>query len=458
MPTSSNPYAASSLPEGEVNMWHPVAFWFFFWGEFAERSSFYGMRAILPLYLTAALALPATTAGPIYYWFKMASYLLPLLGGYLADRWFGRYWTIVGFSIPYVLGHFILGIENVTALAIALALLAGGSGVIKPNISTLMGQTYDEQRPGQEQLRSAAFLWFYFAINFGALISTLALPYLRDHYGYAIAFQFPAWLMMASLIVFAAGKRHYASERVVATPLTPAERQQYWQTLWQLLGIFGLMVFFWVAYEHNDSIWVFFARDYVDLRVPGLSRSLAPDQLQFLNPLCVLLFAPFFGWLFRKIDPQAHFWTAPRKILLGFVFGTIAIGLMCAAGFLSRETAAKVSIFWMVAAYVLLTIGEVLVYGTGLELAYAAAPKNLKGFVTACFLLTITLANFVNTGLSQLYGGSLTDPVDQRGPLSPGEFFGLSTLIVAVATVAFYFVQRQMEKAGRGTQSDLVGD
>src|SRR5262249_41111702 len=134
--------------------------------------------------------------------FKMGCYLLPLLGGLIADRWVGRYWTIVGFSVPYVLGHFILGFSDPTVLGdtiqglsperltfianwllfIALALLAGGSGVIKPNISSLLGQTYDQKRPGQERLRSSAFLWFYLAINVGALISQLGMPEIRERY------------------------------------------------------------------------------------------------------------------------------------------------------------------------------------------------------------------------------------------------------------------------------------
>src|SRR4051794_6646362 len=151
------------------------------------------MRVLLPLYLTDVFNFPANS--PVYYWFKMAVYFLPLLGGYLADRFIGKYWAIVGFSVPYVLGHFILGIGNLTALVIALTLLALGSGVTKPNISALLGLTYDQQRPGQEKLLSSAFRWFYFSINFGAFLSQSILPYLRVHYGYAAAFQFPAWLM-----------------------------------------------------------------------------------------------------------------------------------------------------------------------------------------------------------------------------------------------------------------------
>src|SRR5262245_22492471 len=102
--------------ETPISNRRPVALLFFFWGEFAERSSYYGMRAILFMYLTTALHFSDTQAAPIYAAFKMGCYLLPLLGGLVADRWFGRYWTIVGFSVPYVLGHFVLGFSDPTIL------------------------------------------------------------------------------------------------------------------------------------------------------------------------------------------------------------------------------------------------------------------------------------------------------------------------------------------------------
>lgn len=421
---------------------HPIGLWFFFWGEFAERSSFYGMRAILPMYLTTALKFPDTEAGPIYYWFKMAVYFLPLVGGWIADRWLGKYWTIVGFSIPYVLGHFILGIESREALYVALLLLACGSGVIKPNVSSLMGETYDQQRPGQESLRAAAFMWFYFAVNVGALISTLALPMIRSESddNYALAFQFPAWLMVAALAAFALGKPHYAVESRTVVPATPDERREKRKVLGRLFAIFGLMVFFWVPYEHNDSLWVFFARDYVDRHVPFLSHPVPPDQIQVLNPLFVLILIPLFGWVFRTLDPNVRVFTRMRKILAGFAATTLATGIMAAAGYLANPSEPSLSIWWPVVAYIVLTAGEVLVYGTGLELAYSMAPKDMKGFVTACFLLTNTLGNFVNTWLSSLYGGSLTDSPDTRGPLAPGDFFALATLIVGAATIAFWLL------------------
>ena len=481
-------------PPASVSTSHPPAIWFFFWGEFAERSSYYGMRAILFLYMTSALHMADSRASPIYSAFKMACYFLPLVGGFIADRWIGRYWTIVGFSIPYVAGHFILGIPMEPAMFIALGLLAGGSGVIKPNISTLMGQTYDQKRPGQERLRSAAFLWFYLAINVGALISQLAMPQIRNQYinanlspevraeaaeatakgedvskfasdevrqrAYAIAFQFPAWLMVLSLAVFALGKPFYALEKLERRQLTPEERRLQWQTLRRLFAVFALIVLFWFGYEHNDTLWIAFTRDYVDLRVPFVSMTIAPDQLQFLNALFVIILVPTFNILFARLDPNVKIFTPMRKVLAGFLLTAAAIGLMSLAGFLVEGhtqqileggktvevTTTKVSLFWPAAAYIVLTFGEVLLYGTMLEVAYAAAPKSMKGFITACFLLTNTLGNLLNIPWTTMYGGSLTDKAAERGPLLPGPFFGVTALVVVAAAVAFVFVGRQFER------------
>jgi dipeptide/tripeptide permease len=496
---------ADSAPAKKVSTRHPIAFWFFFWGEFAERASYYGMRTILTLYLTAAVGLAATEAGPIQYRFKAAVYFLPLLGGFIADRFFGKYWTIVGFSIPYIAGHFILGIPDRMAVFIALALLAGGSGVIKPNISTLMGRTYDEQRPGQEKLLSSAFLWFYFSINVGSLISTFALPAIRDYYAapmpdkpllaqayslasqfpaidpvklvevvtrprlqhaYALAFQFPAWLMVASFIVFAAGKPFYAKDKIIRRETSPEERAERWKTLGKLAGIFTLIIFFWVPYEHNDTIWVWFIRDYVHLPSipagalfgwPREAHPIAPDQVQSLNPLFVLIFAPFCVWFFRKVDPNDRIFTATNRMLLGFGMGVLSALLMWAAGARAHGSptapqglvvpaAQKISVLWPAAAYITLTLAEVLIYGTGLELSYTAAPQSMKGFITGCFLATIMMADLINDRMSQLYGGSLTDKLENRGRLSPAWFFGLMAIIAIAAMVGFFFVGRRLQR------------
>jgi dipeptide/tripeptide permease len=350
VPSAENSTDQVVAAKAAVPTSHPLGFYFFFWGEFAERCSYYGMRAILFLYLTEIMLFNDAKATEVLSYFKAACYLLPLLGGWLADRYFGKYWTIVGFSVPYVAGHFILGIQSNTAMIIALALLAGGSGVIKPNISTLLGLTYDQKRPGQHALRSSGFLLFYCAINIGAVISQKYLPVIREyvsdtyhnrHLAYQVAFQFPAWLMVISLAIFAAGKRFYAVEpKVAPKALTPEERKQRFQVLATLFGIFAIMVLFWVPYEQNDNLWTAFAREHVNLNLNmgfGMQKY-APDGFQWVNPLCVVLMAPLFGWVFRKIDPSARRITATRKILVGFLFTAAATGVLAAASFQAKAT------------------------------------------------------------------------------------------------------------------------
>jgi len=456
-----------AAPPAKVPTGHPIGFWFFFWGEFSERCSFYGMKAILPVYLTAIMAMSDAKAGTYMNWFKMGCYALPLLGGFLADRFFGKYWTIVGFSLPYVLGHFVLGIPTNVALLVALVLLAGGSGVIKPNISTLMGMTYDQKRPGQEPLRASAFLWFYFAINIGALISTFALPLVTSHYGnsqhgYAIAFQVPAWLMVAALVVFAAGKPFYGVEKREYRKPTPEERAARKASLLQLLSVFALIFFFWLGYEFNDNIWIYFTRDYVnlnaDLRWIGMGDHIELAQLQVVNPAVVMIFAPLFAWLFKALDPRGRIFTAGNKMLAGFVFSFLASATMAVAAFLASgiHTTAdphKVSIAWPVMAFVFLTIAEVLIYGTGLEYSYAAAPATMKGFVTGCFLAIDAVANFADGFLTHLYGGSLTGPVEERGPMSAFAFFSCVALVVLGSTFAFSFIARQMNRKVQSSSS-----
>jgi POT family proton-dependent oligopeptide transporter len=436
---------------------HPAGFYFIFFGEMAERFSYYGMRAILPLYLTTVLAFPDDRASAIYSLFKGACYLLPLLGGFLADRYFGKYWTIVGFSVPYVLGQFLVGIDSRVTLILALCLLAMGSGVIKPNISTLMGLTYDQKRPGQEALRSSAFLWFYFSINIGATISLFSLPEIRDRMiresgdlplAYRVAFQFPAWLMVVALAVFALGKRQYAVEVIDRSQrLSPEARRQRWATLTTLFGIFALMVFFWVAYEQNDNLWTFFARDHVNrvLNLGFTTKEFAPDQFQFINGVLVLVFAPFFGWFFRAVDPHARVFKATTKILIGFLVTAAASGVMSLAAARAAD-GTMVSAWWMVAAYFVLTVGEVLLYGTGLELAFTAAPANMKGFITACFLVTNFLGNLINTQLSPFYQSARSS--SDTFHIAPASFFAMTAGIVLAAAVAFVFVGRRFNRAG----------
>jgi len=412
---------------------HPIGFWFFFWGEFAERCSYYGMRAILLLYMTERLGFDDGLASSTMAYFMAACYLLPLVGGYLADNYFGKYRTIVGFSIPYILGHVILGIESVPFLVIALSLLAMGTGVIKPNISTLMGLTYDQQRPGQTRLRSDGFALFYGAINIGAAISSFAMPWLRDHYGYQIAFLFPAALMTLAFVIFASGKPFYAQEKSERTPLTPEDRRERLTVLGRIFGLFIVVTFFWSIFDQSASTWTLFARDHLDLELFGWT--LPPDALQGLNPILILLLLPPITMLWHFLARIGLPLKATDKMLFGFVLTGITMAIMAVAGYRSAAVG-QVSILWEVVPYVMITIAEICISVVGLELAFTAAPNSMKSFVTACWLLTVFVGNILNSQVTPYYA-----------KLSPGPYFTLFALVMIPVTLAFFFIARRFNRA-----------
>jgi POT family proton-dependent oligopeptide transporter len=450
---------------------HPIGFWFIFWGEFAERCSFYGMRAILARYMAEQLHLGQANATTYSSFFLAASYFLPMLGGYLADNFFGKYRIIVWFSVPYILGHVILSVENEWFMAFALVLLAMGSGVIKPNISTLMGMTYDQQRPGQERLRSDAFAIFYMAINIGAAVSIYTVPWIRTNFSYSLAFMFPAALMVLAFILFAAGKPFYATEVIVRKKKTPEERRQQWQVVGQIAGLFILVAFFWAIFDQSTTTWVFFANTYMDRTFFG--HEFDPEQFGTLNPLLIVLLVPvvtlFVNFLIRRgvrIRPT-------DKMVVGFLLTAMTMGAMAVAGYRAGSVEGerpvmkdgnvvmregqpemeayvppekKVTIWWQVLAFFLITVAEILISVTGLELAFTAAPKSMKSFVTGLWLAAVGLGNlFFNAPVGRLY------PL-----MHPGNYFAMLTAMLLVVTVAFVFVARRFNRQSTQAAAEVV--
>lgn len=466
---SSDPSSASENREAPVERAalrdHPVGFWFFFWGEFAERCCYYGMRAILLLYMIRVLGFSDGDASRVMSYFIAACYLLPLIGGWVADNYLGKYRTIVGFCVPYILGQLMLGIEtfqNRTFLFVSLALLAMGSGVIKPNISTLMGLTYDQKRPGQTKLRSDAFAMFYGAINIGAALSSFAMPWIRDRYGYATAFLFPAALMTLAFIVFASGKPFYGVETIQRKRLTPAERRERLVVLRRIFGLFVVVTFFWSIFDQSATTWTLFAKDHLALDVfnhpPGtwqhslltfardrlgidlFETSLPPDLLQTINPVLIVLLLPPITLLWHYLARIGYDLRPTSKMLIGFVLTTITMAIMSAAGFLAADSG-KVSVLWEVVAYLLITVAEICISVVGLELAFTAAPATMKSFVTACWLLTVFFANIINAQVTPLYGQTVLGV-----ELSPGRYFALFALIMIPVTGAFVVMARRFNR------------
>lgn len=446
---------------------HPKGFWYIFSGELAERASFYGMKSILLLYLVHVFGYKENNASSLVHLYVAACYFTPLIGGFLADRFLGKYWTIVFFAVPYTIGQFVVGLSNEYLMFGALALLALGSGIIKPNISTLMGLTYDQQRPGQEQLRSQAFAWFYVSINIGSALSTLICPWLRNTFGkfdpetktladpqtgYMVAFMFPAVLMAIAFCFFTAGKRHYAVETPGKPDTSPSPTNEpaeasKWKVVGQVGGLFFLVMFFWAIFDQHTSTWILFAKNNLELNVGGYE--VPPDQIQALNPIFIVCFVPLVNLFFSRLAKRGIRVRPTDKMIAGFLLTAFCMAIHSAAGYASQNadgTISKVTILWQVFAFVVITFAEILISVTGLELAFTAAPKSMKSFVTALWLLAVGLANlFINTPVSQMYPGKDAGFLPQFK--TAGDYFGALTIAMLAVTVVFFFVARRFNKS-----------
>ena len=429
---------------------HPKGFWFIFWGELAERASYYGMKTLLLLYMIQRLEYTDANSASVVSLFTAFCYVLPIVGGYVADHWLGKFRTIIYFAIPYILGHIILGTFSTEAgLYTALLLLAGGSGSIKPNISTLMGLMY--QKEGKTHLMTQAFSWYYMAINIGAAITTFSLPFIRDRYGYSAAFMAPTILMVVSLAIFYLGKKYYPQEELKTVQRivkTAAQKREERTALLRISGLFLLIVFFWSVFDQSYSTWTLFARDYMilDLRLFNWSLHVPPDAIQSLNPFLIVVMTPLFAWIWSKTDKdETHKLSSPRKMLFGFFLVILCMALMSLAGYLGIK--AKVSILWELGAYILITMAELCISVVGLQLAFEEAPERMKSMITGIWLFTVFLGDTLAALFSRIY--TVT---------TPGNYFGMMTVMIMVVTVIFYYVGKRFEhKAANNHGSKTPG-
>lgn len=413
---------------------HPRGFWFVFWGELAERASFYGVRTVLALYLIDTLRFAPASAATITSLFIAAAFVTPILGGFLADRFLGRFATIAAFALPYVAGHLVLAaVPSRLGLGVALVLIALGAGAIKPNTSTLMGMIYVAEK--KTALLGRAFSYFYAAINVGSALTSLSLPLVRIAYGYEVALLVPALLMVVSFLLFVAGHRHYPAEPPRLPP-TVSERAAARQSLRALLPMFAMIAVFWFVYDQSASTWIFFARDAADLELwHGLSIS--PDQIQGTNPVFILVLTPIFNrlwtWLAARGGREV---SDARKMQYGFWIVVIASGGMAIAGALS--TFGRVSVWWLLITTFVITLAELCISVVGLELAFRRAAPGTKSAITGAFLATNCVGDVFGSLFAQLYGR-----------ISPGAYFFAQMAIAIGAAIVFGRLARASDSRRR---------
>jgi POT family proton-dependent oligopeptide transporter len=418
---------------------HPIGFWFVFSGELAERASYYGMRTLLALYMIDVLGFSEAAGATVMKAFMAACYLTPFFGGWVAEKYLGRYKTILYYSLPYILGHVILGgFQNRVGLAVALVLLAFGSGAIKPNTSVLMGQIYDAEK--KDALLNEAFSLFYAAVNVGAALSSFTLPLIvQEQNGrYGVALTIPAVLMALAFGAFALGKRWYPSENVRAArpPKTPEQREAERRTLLRIGGVFGAIAVFWLIYDQNADTWIYFAQSHTDLHLFG-SVGLTSNQMQALNPVFIVLLTPVFNYIWnraRKLRNGREV-ADTRKMLIGFGIVVVTSAIMAYAAWLARN-GAVVTVWWVILATFVITLAELCISPVGLEFAYRQAAPGTKSVVTAAFLMMVFVGDSIGLVFAPFY----------EKELKPASYFGLLAVIMTVTALVFIPISRKFER------------
>jgi len=427
----SAPIASAHMPPGIP---------FIIGNEGAERFSFYGMRAILVVFMTQALmdaggnpdVMSEEEAKGWFHLFVSAVYLTPLLGALISDGWLGKYRTVIALSIVYCLGHFVLAIDHTRlGLALGLGLIAFGAGGIKPCVSAHVGDQFGR---GNEHLLSRMFGWFYFSINLGAFASMLATPWLLAAYGPSIAFAVPGVLMLAATLIFWSGRWRFA--HVPPTGMSFV-RQVFsgagLKTLARLCLIYAFVAVFWALFDQTGSSWVLQAQ-HMDRVMLGFE--VLPSQIQAANPLLVMLLIPLFSYVIYPAIDRIFPLTELRKIGIGMFVTVLAFAIPTWIQ-MQIDSGLTPHIGWQLLAYVVLTSAEVMISITCLEFSYTQAPKVMKSFVMAFFMLSISAGNLFTSAVNFF----IANP-DGTSKLEGADYFLFFTLLMLVTAFVFTVAAR----------------
>ena len=364
--------------------------------ELAERFSFYGMKCILVVFMTKYLmdssgAKDTMSNEEATYWYHLftsAVYYTPILGAIISDAFLGKYRTILILSIVYCLGHLTLAIDETRfGLAMGLTLISIGAGGIKPCVSAHVGDQFGKTN---SLLLEKTFSWFYLSINFGAFVSTMMTPILLDKYGPHIAFGIPGILMAIATILFWMGRNVFIHIPPGGIKfLKEVFSKEGVMAILRLTPIYLFIAVFWALFDQTGSTWVIQAEN---LNRHWLGIEWLSSQIQAVNPIMILIFAPLFSYiLYPKLNKLFKL-TPLKKISIGLF---IAVPSFLIIGYLQTQIDAgyNPSIGWQVFAYSILTASEVFVSITCLEFSYTQAPKKMKSLIMGFFLVSVGLGN-----------------------------------------------------------------
>lgn len=379
--------------------------------EFAERFCFYGINAILSIYMVQFLHYGDAQATSWQSLFKFGAYFFPLVGAIVSDVFWGKFRTIITFSVAYVLGCSILalGPPSPLTLGTGLAFMAFGTGGIKPCVSTNVGDQFTSKN---QHLIERAFSYFYLSINAGSSISIYFCPVLLNSYGPKAAFGMPAAMMAVATLVFWLGRKRFsvvppAGKQWLLDIISPEGLRLVGKLLVLLVFIAG----FWALWDQsNGQTWTLQATsDLMDKTLwPGYT--MLPAQIQVVNGLLILVMVPIFTFGIYPLASRFFTVTPLRKMGTGMFVA--ALSFLIIASIESKiQRGISVSVWWQMLAYVVLSASEVLVSITALEFFYKQAPLRMKSFIMALYLCAIAFGNLttavVNNAMVRELPGSV---------------------------------------------------
>jgi POT family proton-dependent oligopeptide transporter len=378
---------------------HPTGLATLFFTEMWERFSYYGMRAFLILYMTApvvsgGLGFDDAKAAGIYGLYTGSVWGAAIVGGLIADRLLGQYRSVLVGGVIIALGHFVLAFDILTAFYVGLTLIVIGTGLLKPNVSTLVGSLY---APGDAR-RDAGFSIFYMGINLGAFIGPLIAGYLAQRVNWHVGFAAAGVGMTLGLIQYVVGRRPLqdAEQKLLkatkptATSAAPALTTDDYKRLAAVVVFFLFVSIFWGAYEQAGSTLNLFADRHTRLDLAGFS--FPSSWFQSVPALFVIVLAPVFAWLWTRLGDRQP--STPAKFVWGLFFAGFAFLLLIPAGRFA-EQGSLVSPMWLIGAYFIPELGEMCLSPVGLSAVTKLAPSQLVGLAMGIWFLSNSAGNIL---------------------------------------------------------------
>ncbi|MEL6672150.1 MAG: oligopeptide:H+ symporter [Bacteroidota bacterium] len=456
---------------------HPKALFTLFFAELWERFSFYGMRALLTLYMTKVLffdmgqELADARALGIYGAYGALVYAAPVIGGLLADRILGFRRAILLGGILMALGHFVLAFEGSLILFfLSLSLIVVGNGFFKPNISSFLGTFYEPN----DARKDGAFTIFYMGVNIGAFLAPLTCGYLGEHpdFGWSWGFGLAGIGMLAGLIVFWNNMKQFGDKGlppnpellkkpvfaglnqeivillgiVISIPLigflldneaitswlliaitiavigylvytaTNAKDKSEGQRLLVVVVLFFFHALFWALFEQAGGSLVLFADRFVDREIFG--SAINASQFASVNPLFIILLAPAFSWMWVKLNQANREPSTPMKFVLGLAQLALGFGIVVLGATVLLNDEGMVPLVFLIVMYLFHTTGELSLSPVGLSMVTKLSPAKVVGFVMGAWFLSISLAHKIAAAL-----GTIASTSDDAGVASYAQVY-----------------------------------